>query len=190
MTLNYNDFQKAIQELEAFYNGIVLNGGILESTWYQALSRMSADDLNYAIAKCFRYHPRQYNYFPSPEDIRKLAFAEEDYQSSQIFQPNTLELPPENDQQAHKRSLICRLYQHYKIKNKVGKSDQERQEFYDKFSNHSLDQLQTLLEIELHQLNSPQGGIKPSDVATPEHREYLEKLSRLITGKGMNKNRE
>ena len=185
MKLNYQDFQKAIQELEAFYGGTVLNGGILESAWYDALSRISVEDLEYAIAQCFKFHPRQYNYFPSPEDIRKLAFdTQENHQSAKIFDANKFQLPPENNQEAHKRGLIGRLYQHYKIKNRVGRSSQDREEFSQRFSTYSVEQLETLLDTELGQMNDRfNTGIKLSDAATSEGREYLKKLSYLIRGK-------
>lgn len=181
MNLNYQDFQKAIQELETFYGGNVLNGGILEKTWYDALSRISVEDLNYAVAQCFRFHPRQYNYFPSPEDLRKLAFdAQENHQSSQIFQVDTLQLPPENDQEAVRRNLISRLYLNYWANGRV--RAEHKEEFHQKFSNHSIEELQRLIDIEVHQRGQAK-GVKADDAITPEGREYTEKLSQLIRGK-------
>ena len=184
MSLNYQSFQKAIQELENFYGGKVLNGGILESTWYEALSRISVEDLNYAVAKCFRFHPRQYNYFPSPEDIRKLAFdAQENSGAFKVQSINNLQLPPEEDQKAHKRGLIGRLYLHLKNKKRVGKGELERQDFYEKFEKYSIEELSNLLEIERPEIRRNSTLITPDHAATPEMEEYTRRLQGLIAGK-------
>lgn len=75
--LNYQDFQDLIGELEEFYGGKVLNGRILESTWYATLKKLTAEQLQSGIARCFKKHPRQYNFFPSPEQV--LEFSKGEY---------------------------------------------------------------------------------------------------------------
>jgi hypothetical protein len=75
--LNREDFEVCIQELEGFYNGSVLNGGILEAAWYNTLKHLSLGQLQSAIARCFKKHPRAYNFFPSSGQI--LEFAQGEY---------------------------------------------------------------------------------------------------------------
>jgi hypothetical protein len=183
--MNYQDFQTAIQELESFYGGKILNGGILEATWYECFKNVSIEDLNYAISKCFRYHPRQYNYFPNPEEIRKLLFdSQENHQASKVVNASDFILPPEDDDKACKRNMIWRLYQHYKIRKKVGISNEDREDFFKRFSNHSFDELELLIGQEVHQI-AKKSKADPliNDAITPEAREYLEKFSDLIRGK-------
>lgn len=74
--LTHEEFKSCIQELEQFYNGNVMNGGILEATWFQALEKLPLQQLQSAVAKCFKKHPRAYNFFPSPDQILELAKGE------------------------------------------------------------------------------------------------------------------
>ncbi|ACC81126.1 hypothetical protein [Nostoc punctiforme] len=71
--LTRENFEACIQELESFYNGTILNGGILESVWYKTLKHLPLEKLQSAIAGCFKKHPRQYNFFPSAGQILDFA---------------------------------------------------------------------------------------------------------------------
>jgi hypothetical protein len=178
-------YKQAIAELETFYGGSVLNGGILEATWMSEMQKLSILQLQVAIARCFKKHPRKYNYFPSPDEILELGRGSLPSENSEIYKVhsiNNLQLPPEDDQKAHKRGLIGRLYLHLKAKKRVGKSELERQDFYEKFDKYSIEELSSLLEIE-----RPEGRnsnlVTPEDATTPEMQEYTRKLYQLITGK-------
>jgi hypothetical protein len=74
--LDYQDFKNAVSELERFYKGEILNGGILESAWYETLKRLSLSQLQTGIARCFLKHPRKYNFFPSSGQILEFAVGE------------------------------------------------------------------------------------------------------------------
>lgn len=184
--MNYQDFQTAIQELESFYGGKILNGGILEATWYECFKNVSVEDLNYAISKCFRHHPRQYNYFPNPEEIRKLLFdSQENHQSSKVVTVSDFILPPESDEKAYKRNMLWRLYQHYKIRKRIGRTDEDREEFFKRFSDYSITEIETMIACETaHIIKQPKADqIIMDDTMTTEAREYLAKFSDLIRGK-------
>ncbi|MHC5827737.1 MAG: hypothetical protein ACYT04_70605, partial [Nostoc sp.] len=51
--------------------------GILESAWYGTLKHFSLHQLQGAIARCFKKHPRAYNFFPSCDQI--LEFGQGEY---------------------------------------------------------------------------------------------------------------
>lgn len=71
--LDYQDFKDCIAELQNFYGGNVLNGGILEATWYESLKYLALPKLQNAIARCFKKHPRAYNFFPAADQILEFA---------------------------------------------------------------------------------------------------------------------
>lgn len=75
--LNRNDFENCVREIESFYNGSILNGGIMEATWFGTLKHLSTEQLQLAVGRCFKKHPRQYNFFPSADQI--LEFAQGEY---------------------------------------------------------------------------------------------------------------
>lgn len=75
--LDYQDFKDAVSELQSFYGGNILNGGILESAWYETLKHFPLHRLQSAIARCFKKHPRAYNFFPSCDQI--LEFGQGEY---------------------------------------------------------------------------------------------------------------
>lgn len=178
-------YKRAIAELETFYGGNVLNGGILEATWMQMSEKLSIQQLQVAIARCFKKHPRKYNYFPSPDEILELGRGSLPAENSEVFKVhsiNNLQLPPEDDQKAHKRGLIGRLYLHLKAKKRVGTTELEKQDFYEKFEKYSIEELSNLLEIERPE-KTKSNLITPGHAATPEAQEYTRKLHQLITGK-------
>ena len=146
-----SEHKRAIAELESFYGGNILNGGILEATWISEMQKLSIQQLQVAIARCFKKHPRKYNYFPSPDEILELGRGSLPAENSEIYKVqsiNNLQIPPEDDQKAYKRGLIGRLYLHLKNKERVGKGELERQDFYEKFEEYSIEELSNLLEIE------------------------------------------
>ncbi|MDZ8138214.1 MAG: hypothetical protein RM049_23390 [Nostoc sp. DedQUE04] len=75
--LDYQDFKDSVSELQSFYGGNILNGGILEAAWYETLKHLSLGRLHSGIARCFKKHPRAYNFFPSVDQI--LEFAQGEY---------------------------------------------------------------------------------------------------------------
>ncbi|RCJ20109.1 hypothetical protein A6S26_05155 [Nostoc sp. ATCC 43529] len=75
--LDYQDFKDSVSELQSFYGGSILNGGILEAAWYETLKHLSLPRLQNGIARCFKKHPRAYNFFPSADQI--LEFAQGEY---------------------------------------------------------------------------------------------------------------
>jgi hypothetical protein len=181
-----SEHKRAIAELESFYGGNILNGGILEATWISEMQKLSIQQLQVAIARCFKKHPRKYNYFPSPDEILELGRGSLPAENSEIYKVqsiNNLQIPPEDDQKAYKRGLIGRLYLHLKNKERVGKGELERQDFYEKFEEYSIEELENLLEIERPEIRGNSTLITPDHAATPEAKEYTRKLHQLITGK-------
>jgi hypothetical protein len=181
-----SEHKRAIAELESFYGGNILNGGILEATWISEMQKLSIQQLQVAIARCFKKHPRKYNYFPSPDEILELGRGSLPAENSEIYKVqsiNNLQLPPEDDQKAHKRGLIGRLYLCLKIKKRVGKTELEKQDFYKKFESYSIKELSNLLEIERPEIRRNSTHITPEHAATPEAQEYARKLHQLITRK-------
>lgn len=75
--LDYQDFKDAVSELQSFYGANILNGGILEAAWYETLKHLSLGRLQNGVARCFKKHPRAYNFFPSVGQI--LEFAQGEY---------------------------------------------------------------------------------------------------------------
>lgn len=71
--LDYQDFKNCIAELQSFYGGNILNGGILEGAWYASLKHLPLPKLQRAIALCFKKHPRAYNFFPAVDQILEFA---------------------------------------------------------------------------------------------------------------------
>ncbi|MBW4479695.1 MAG: hypothetical protein KME54_23325 [Tolypothrix brevis GSE-NOS-MK-07-07A] len=112
--LTREDFEPCIQELESFYNGSVLNGGILEAAWYNTLKHLSLGQLQGAIARCFKKHPRAYNFFPSCGQI--LEFAQGEYRPPGESAIGDFTLPalpsreqrltPEQIAESHKRGVL------------------------------------------------------------------------------------
>jgi len=181
-----SEHKRAIAELESFYGGNILNGGILEATWISEMQKLSIQQLQVAIARCFKKHPRKYNYFPSPDEILELGRGSLPAENSEIYKVqsiNNLQIPPEDDQKAYKRGLIGRLYLCLKIKKRVGKTELEKQDFYKKFESYSIEELSNLLEIERPEIRRNSTHITPEHAATPEAQEYARKLHQLITRK-------
>jgi hypothetical protein len=175
-----------LSELEEYYGGQILNGKILENTWRNGLARLSDQQVQIAVARCFQKHPRKYNYFPCVDDILELARGSLPAENPEIYKVqsiNNLQIPPEDDQKAYKRGLIGRLYLHLKNKERVGKGELERQDFYKKFEEYSIEELSNLLEIERSEIRRNSTLITPDHAATPEAQEYTRKLHQLITGK-------
>jgi hypothetical protein len=75
--MNKQEFDSCMKELESFYGGTILNGGIMEATWFGTLKHLSLGQMQIGIGRCFKKHPRQYNFFPSADQI--LEFAQGEY---------------------------------------------------------------------------------------------------------------
>lgn len=109
-----------LSELEEHYGGQILNGKILEFTWRNGLAKLSDQELQMAIARCFQKHPRKYNYFPCVDDILELAnngMPQENRQAYRPIDPSQLALPaaytgvsPKETQATKKEIAISRLY--------------------------------------------------------------------------------
>lgn len=141
--------KQAIAELECFYGGNVLNGGILEATWISEMQKLSIQELQVAIARCFKKHPRKYNYFPSPDEILEFARGSVPAENSQAYQKGDLTKPPlpacegisPEEAEATKREiLISRLF----LASMKSLNEQEKDNFFPrmrKFSTHDLEQM-------------------------------------------------
>ena len=182
-----SEHKRAIAELESFYGGNILNGGILEATWISEMQKLSIQQLQVAIARCFKKHPRKYNYFPSPDEILELGRGSLPAENSEIYKVHSindhLQLPLEDDQKVYKRVLIQRLYLCLKLKKRVGKTELEKQDFYKKVESYSIEELSDSLEIERPEIGRNSTHITPEHAATPEAQEYARKLHQLIAGK-------
>lgn len=109
-----------LSELEEHYGGQILNGKILEFAWRNGLAKLSDQELQMAIARCFQKHPRKYNYFPCVDDILELAdngMPQENRQAYMTVDPSQLALPPgytgvspEETEATKKEIAIARLY--------------------------------------------------------------------------------
>ena len=110
-----------LSELEEHYGGQILNGKILENTWRNGLSKLSDQQLQIAVARCFQKHPRKYNYFPCVDDILELARGSMPAENAQAYATPDLSKPalptsyegsisPEEAEASRKEVLISRLF--------------------------------------------------------------------------------
>jgi hypothetical protein len=140
-----------LSELEEHYSGQVLNGKILENTWRNGLAKLSDQQLQIAVARCFQKHPRKYNYFPCVDDILELARGSMPTENAQAYQTADLSKPalpasyeggisPEEAEANKKEILISRLF----LASKSSLSKEEINGFFPKmreFSFHELEQM-------------------------------------------------
>jgi hypothetical protein len=117
--MSSEELRNALQEIEKFYGGTILNGGILESAWISELEKIPLQQVRIAIARCFKNNPKKYSYFPSINDILEFAnngMPQENRQAYQYIDPSQLALPaasgvsPEETQATKKEIAISRLY--------------------------------------------------------------------------------
>ena len=139
-----------LSELEEHYGGQVLNGKILENTWRNGLAKLSDQQLQIAVARCFQKHPRKYNYFPCVDDVLNLARGSMPVENAQAYQTADLSKPalpaaytgvsPEDLEANKKEILISRLF----LASKSSLSKEEIDSFFSKmreFSFHELEQM-------------------------------------------------
>lgn len=67
-------FEKCMVALQSFYGStVILDGGIIESVYYQGVEKLSDEELETAIATCIKKKSRAYGYFPSVTDLLEYA---------------------------------------------------------------------------------------------------------------------
>ncbi|WP_414589763.1 hypothetical protein [Scytonema sp. PCC 10023] len=67
-------FEKCMSALQSFYGStVVLDGGIVESVYYQAVEKLNDEELEAAIATCIKKNSRQFGYFPSATQLLEYA---------------------------------------------------------------------------------------------------------------------
>jgi hypothetical protein len=164
-------YKQAIAELESFYGGNVLNGGILEATWISEMQKLPIQQIQIGIARCFKKNPRKYNYFPAPDEILDLARGSMPAQNSQAYATADLSKPalpaayiclkglkglsprssstseggisPEEAEANKKEILIARLF----LASKSFLSKEEISDFFPKMRGFSFDELDQMLRV-------------------------------------------
>jgi hypothetical protein len=144
-------YKQAIAELENFYGGNILNGGILEATWISEMQKLSIQQLQVAIARCFKKHPRKYNYFPSPDEILELGRGSLPVENSQAYTTPDLSKPalpasyegisPEEAEATQREILIARLF----LLSKGSLPEEETKIFHQKMRNFPAHELEAMI---------------------------------------------
>jgi hypothetical protein len=141
----------ALREIEQFYGGVILNGGILESAWLDELEKLPLQQVQVAIARLFKNNPKKYGYFPSINDVLELARGSMPAENSQAYASADLSKPalpasyeggisPEEAEANKKEILISRLF----LASNSSLSKEEINDFFPKmreFSFHELEQM-------------------------------------------------
>lgn len=147
-----------LSELEEYYGGQILNGKILENTWRNGLSKLSDQQLQIAVARCFQKHPRKYNYFPCVDDILELARGSMPSENSQAYATADLSKPalppsyegtisPEEAEASRKEILISKLF----LLRKSSLPEEEAEGFFFRMRECYLHELEQMLLV----ANSP-----------------------------------
>jgi hypothetical protein len=147
-------YKQAIAELETFYGGNVLNGGILEATWISEMQKLPIQQIQIGIARCFKKNPRKYNYFPAPDEILDLAKGSVHAENSQAYATADLSKPalpvsyeggisPEEAEANKKEILISRLF----LASKSSLSKEEIDGFFPKMRGFPFDELKQMLLV-------------------------------------------
>ena len=119
--MNEELLRNALREIEQFYGGVILNGGILESAWFDELEKLSLQQVQVAIARLFKNNPKKFGYFPSINDVLELARGSMPSENSQAYATADLSKPalptsyegsisPEEAEASRKEILISRLF--------------------------------------------------------------------------------
>lgn len=147
------NLRNAIAEIEQFYGGVILNGGILESVWISELEKLSLPQLQVGIARCFKNNPKKYGYFPSVNDILELARGSTPTENAQAYVTPDLSqaalpaaytgISPEEAEANKKEVLIGRLY----LLNSPHLSAEEKQNFHSKMREFEVYQLEQMVEV-------------------------------------------
>ena len=142
-----------LSELEEHYGGQILNGKILENTWRNGLARLSDQQVQIAVARCFQKRPRKYNYFPCVDDILEFArdsLPTEDAQAYAMADLSKPALPasyegisPEEAEATKKEILISRLF----LASTRSLSKEERDNFYPRFRQFAIHELEEMLLV-------------------------------------------
>ena len=146
-------YKQAIAELETFYGGNVLNGGILEATWISEMQKLPIQQIQVGIARCFKKNPRKYNYFPSPDEILDLAKGSMHTENSQAYAAADLSKPalpasyegisPEEAEANKREILISRLF----VASMRSLSKEEIDGFFPKMRNFPTCELEQMLKV-------------------------------------------
>ena len=156
--MNEELLRNALREIEQFYGGVILNGGILESAWLDELEKLSLQRVQVAIARLFKNNPKKYGYFPSINDILELARGSMPSENSQAYATADLSKPalptsyegsisPEEAEANRKEILISRLF----LLRKSSLPEEEAEGFFFRMRQCYLHELERMLLV----ANSP-----------------------------------
>lgn len=87
-------FTNMMKTLESFYrlSGQVTENKFIEDVYYGVLENCSSEDLNNAVASCIKKNPKQYGFFPSPQQLLEYAKGEYRPPGENVVKAN-LEIP-------------------------------------------------------------------------------------------------
>lgn len=156
--MNEELLRNALREIEQFYGGVILNGGILESAWLDELEKLSLQQVQVAIARLFKNNPKKFGYFPSINDVLELARGSMPSENSQAYATADLSKPalptsyegsisPEEAEANKKEILISRLF----LLRKSSLPEEEAEGFFFRMRQCYLHELEQMLLV----ANSP-----------------------------------
>jgi hypothetical protein len=176
--------KNALREIEGFYGGTILNGGILESAWISELEKLPLQQVHVAIARCFKNNPKKYGYFPSINDILEFAnnsLPQENRQAYMAVDTSQLALPaaytgmsPEESEATKKEILISRLY----LLSSSWLSPDEKSNFHERMRAFDIEELSKMISTARQ---SPAKQKRAMKVAHQAAIEYFEKLVKTHT---------
>lgn len=177
--MSSEELRNALREIEAFYGGTILNGGILESAWISELESLPLQQVRIAIARCFKNNPKKYSYFPSINDILEFAnngMPQENRQAYRPIDPSQLALPaaytgvsPEETQATKKEIAISRLY----LLSSPWLSPEEKATFHERMRAFEYSQIQEMISTAK---TAPSSQKKRLEVAHQAAIQYFENL--------------
>lgn len=179
--MSSEELRNALREIETFYGGEILNGGILESAWISELEKISLQQIRIAIARCFKNKPRKYSYFPSINDILEFAdngMPQENRQAYMTVDPSQLALPPgytgvspEEAEATKKQIAIARLY----LLSAPWLSPEEKDTFHERMRAFEYPEIQQMISTAR---TAPSSQKKRLEVAHQAAIQYFENLAK------------
>lgn len=177
--MSSEELRNALQEIEKFYGGTILNGGILESAWISELEKIPLQQVRIAIARCFKNNPKKYSYFPSINDILEFAdngMPQENRQAYRSVDPSQLALPPgytgvspEEAEATKKEIAISRLY----LLSTAWLSPEEKATFHQRMRAFHLPQIEQMISTAK---TAPSSQKKRLEVGKQAAIQYFENL--------------
>lgn len=156
--MNEELLRNALREIEQFYGGVILNGGILESAWLDELEKLPLQQVQVAIARLFKNNPKKFGYFPSINDVLELARGSMPSENAQAYATADLSKPalptsyegsisPEEAEASRKEILISKLF----LLRKSSLPEEEAEGFFFRMRQSHLHELEQMLLV----ANSP-----------------------------------